>query len=238
VLAELTQSLAQYGLILRGGFHPSASEDGGIQDAATVLVVGNAGPAMWEAFRSHMDEQRNPLDRWSKSVIDPIAQKFGARAIYPFGPGAPPFQRWALRAETVYPSPLGILIHPEFGLWHAYRAALLFAEHLDLPPRSSAPRPCDSCVEKPCLSACPVGAFTGAAYDVAACASHLASSEQACLTAGCLARNACPVGYEWRYPEAQIRFHMAAFNRALGRDAGRGVRPEPALLAERPTTAL
>ncbi len=109
----------------------------------------------------------NPLDRWTRRVVDPIADGLGARAAYPFGEPRWPFQRWALRAETLHPSPLGILIHDEYGLWHAWRAALLFAERLDLPPRSDAPSPCESCAEKPCLSACPVGAFSRSGYDVA-----------------------------------------------------------------------
>ena len=174
---------------------------------------------MWEAFSPNIGAERNPLDRWTKKVIDPIAEKFDARAIYPFGADVPPFQRWALRAETVYPSPLGILIHPEYGLWHAYRAALLFPERLELPLRSTAPSPCDTCADKPCLSACPVGAFNGTTYDLGACAAHLATSRQTCLESGCRARDACPVGEEWRYAEAQTRFHMAAFSRSVARFA-------------------
>jgi hypothetical protein len=216
MLTEVSLALAEHGLILRGGFHPDAEEGGLLQGAATVLIVGNAGGAMWEVFSPYVDGGRNPLDHWTKRVIDPIAEEVGASAIYPFGPNAAPFQRWALRAETVYSSPLGILIHPEYGLWHAYRAALLFSERLDLPPRAEAASPCESCVEKPCLTACPVGAFSGTAYDIAACASHLAGFRQTCLSVGCLARNACPVGDEWRYPEAQIRFHIAAFARSVG----------------------
>jgi hypothetical protein len=134
----------------------------------------------------------------------------------------PPFQRWALRADAVYSSPLGILIHPEYGLWHAYRAALFFHETLELPARWDAPSPCESCTEKPCLSGCPVGAFSGGAYDVAACADHIARPETDCISVGCLARNACPVGLRWRYPEAQTRFHMTAFSRSVVRDAQAG----------------
>ena len=29
-----------------------------------------------------------------------------------------PFQQWARRAEPVHPSPIGVLIHPRYGLWH------------------------------------------------------------------------------------------------------------------------
>jgi len=214
MIAALEAALGPHGLILRGGFHPDAGE-AGLEGIRTVFLVGNAGPAMWEAFAPHVDGERHPLDRWTKRVVDPIADKFEARAAYPFGPEAPPFQRWALRAEMLHVSPLGILIHPEYGLWHAWRAALLFADRLRPPPRANAPSPCDSCAEKPCLSACPVGAFTGSAYDVPACAAHIAKPEASCRSVGCHARNACPVGREWRYAEAQTRFHMAAFARSV-----------------------
>jgi hypothetical protein len=182
---------------------------------STVLVIGNAGAAMWEAFARHIDGRPNPLDRWTRDVVDPITEKFGARALYPFGLEAPPFQRWAVWSEAVFSSPLGILIHPEYGLWHAYRAALLFAERVGLPARSDASSPCESCAEKPCLSACPVGAFSGNEYDLIACADHIAKPLSDCTSVGCRARNACPVGREWRYPEEQLRFHMAAFSRSV-----------------------
>ena len=129
----IAKDLSEYGLILRGGFLAGPKDEVLFAGVSTVLLIGNAGPAMWEAFALHIDEERNPLDRWTRRVIDPIADRFGARAVYPFGPDVPPFQRWALRADTVHASPLGILIHSEYGLWHAYRAALLFIERLDRP---------------------------------------------------------------------------------------------------------
>ena len=71
-----------------------------------------------------------------------LAPGFGATALFPFG-GPPwlPFQRWAMKADCVTASPLGILIHPDFGLWHAYRGALAFAEQLDLPPSAAPAKP-------------------------------------------------------------------------------------------------
>jgi len=61
-----------------------------------------------------------------------------------------------LQAEPLHRSPLGLLIHPEWGLWHSYRGALGLRERLDLPPHESVASPCESCRERPCLSACPV----------------------------------------------------------------------------------
>nr|WP_255701542.1 hypothetical protein [Afifella sp. H1R] len=218
VLSEIAARLGRHGLILRGGFHPDKDEVG-LDGCGTLLLVGNAGPAMWRAFAPHAGEGPDPLDRWTEHVVEPVAEAFGGKAVYPFDRPHRPFQRWAGRAEGLGPSPLGILIHPEYGLWHAYRAALLFAERFDLPPRPAPDMPCESCTEKPCLKTCPASAVSEAAYDVAACAAHIVRREADCLAVGCHARNACPVGAAYRYQPAETAFHMRAFARFLPRAA-------------------
>lgn len=218
--ADFAAALAPHGLLLRGGFHPEPGEEG-LEGAGTVLLVGNAGPAMWEAFAPHIDGAPDPLNRWTRRVVESIAEAFGVRALYPFGEPNWPFQRWAQRGEPVFPSPLGMLIHPQYGLWHAYRAALLLPERLVLPEKPVVASPCETCATRPCLRACPVGAFR-AGYDVESCASHLRHLASrngvgaGCRSAGCHARSACSVGVRWRYPDAQIGFHMAAYARAVG----------------------
>lgn len=159
----------------------------------------------------------DPLDAWTRETLEPLARRFGARPIYPFAPPWQPFQQWAMRAQAVHPSPIGILVHPDHGLWHAYRAAFVFSRPLKLEARRERESPCSSCAHKPCLSACPVAAFSPRGYDLAACAGHLEKPESsACHLDGCRARDACPVGRKDRYGEAQRRFHMAAFIRARG----------------------
>lgn len=136
-LAAVAAALAPHGLMLRGGFHPEPADG---LDGATLLLIGNAGPALWRAFEAYAyaDDAPHPLDRWTRARLDAVA--FGASALYPFeGPPYHPFQRWAMRAEPVHPSPLGMLIHPAYGLWHAYRGALLFPERLSLPPPNVRP---------------------------------------------------------------------------------------------------
>ncbi len=115
ILAAITAALAPYGLILRGGFHPEPDEPS-LEGAGTLLLVGNAGPAMWSAFAPHADGAPDPLKRWTRQTMEPVAERLGARALYPFGEPHWPFQRWALRAEALHPSPLGLLIHAEYGL--------------------------------------------------------------------------------------------------------------------------
>ena len=48
-LDAIRDALARQGLILRGGFHPGEG-DGAPPETGTILLVGNAGPAMWQAF--------------------------------------------------------------------------------------------------------------------------------------------------------------------------------------------
>ncbi len=213
---EIEQSFRETGLSPRGAFHPTAGD--GVPPLAidtparTVVLAGNAGPRMWRAFDAARAVGGLSLDQWSGRVLTELAAHLHARAVFPFDLPYPPFQRWAVRAEACHPSPLGLLIHPDYGLWHGYRGALLFAAAIELPPPDRRASPCASCADRPCLSACPVGAFDGTAYDVPACARHLASTpEPSCMDIGCLARHACPVGRDYGYAPDQARFHMQAF---------------------------
>jgi len=221
---RITDALTPHGLIVRGGFHPAA-DDGVPDDPATLIMVGNAGSAMWQAVEAsgvggRYSESPNPLDDWIGNVLREAAAALGATPLFPFG-GPPhlPFQRWAQKADAVYPSPLGVLIHPDYGLWHAYRGALAFAERLDLPSPDSRPRPCDTCADKPCLTVCPVDAFGPNGYDVPVCVAHISASEGAdCMDLGCRARRACPVGKDYIYEPVHAAFHMTAFKRAQDGD--------------------
>lgn len=216
-IIELSRVLGQHGLICRGGFHPEPS-DSLPETVATVLLVGNAGSVLWDRFAADIPEHTrremcHPLDDWTRRTLTAIAERFGARPLFPFeGPPYWPFQTWAARAEPVFPSPLKMLIHPVFGLWHAYRGALIFPERLDLPERANALNPCLACTSQPCLTACPVDAFSDQGYDVAACQGFLRSkSGRDCMNRGCAARRACPVGRSYRYEPAHAQFHMRAF---------------------------
>ena len=175
-----------------------------------------AGSIELKASMSDLSARNSP-ESVAWRLTRPVAGALGARALYPFeGPPYFPFQRWALMTGGVHVSPIGPLIDPEFGLWHAYRAALVFADGLDLPARGSAANPCDSCAEKPCLNTCPVAAFSDVDYDVPACAEHIAALEGSdCLAASCRARRACPVGRDFIYAPDQARFHMERFLRAV-----------------------
>jgi hypothetical protein len=178
-------------------------------DTRQVILIGNAGPDMFLRFAR---SGAPTMDEWTRVVVDRLAEDVGALAVYPFDKPAFPFLTWARKARAGYTSPLGLNIHPTYGLWHAYRAALLFPVEFDLPSTSARAHPCESCADKPCLSACPVRAFDGSSYDVAACGAHIKSNAgQDCMEGGCLARRACPVGKAFQYAPQQMQFHMRAF---------------------------
>jgi len=220
-LPDLAEVLAAAGLLLRGGFHPEPVDEvpalAAGEPVGTLLLVGNAGSDLWRTAAALIEDGvANPLDRYVERVIGDLARRVEARALFPFhGPPYLPFQRWAQRAEAVAPSPIGLLIHPDYGLWHAYRGAFAFSARLDLPSFMSRPSPCATCSAKPCLSACPVDAFKPASYDVPACVGHVESPAGVdCRGEGCRARRACPVGADYRYLPAHAAFHMRAFVRA------------------------
>ena len=219
-IEAILSAIARTGLAPRGAFRLGEGErTGPLADIRTIALAGFAGRGGWDAFAASpeaADGAADPLDRWSRRVIEALARGLGATALFPFaGPPYWPFQQWAMRAEPVRVSPIGVLIHPRYGLWHSYRGALGFREALDIPEPEAAPRPCDSCRERWCLNACPVGAFSGRGYDVAACVGHLKSPAGAdCMEFGCRARRACPVGAEHAYGEEQANFTMRAFLRA------------------------
>lgn len=195
-----------------GWFVPAAGDQLGPDDRF-VILVGNAGPEMFRRFASERDPSHDRLDDWTRDAVGQLAHDLDARAVFPFDITPPyPFLTWARRAGAGHVSPLGLNVHTTYGLWHAFRAALLFPVAFDLPRNSAGAHPCENCADKPCLSACPVGAFDGNSYDVAGCAAHLREpAGAACVSGGCLARHACPVGKRFAYSPAQAYFHMKAF---------------------------
>ena len=227
MIDRLNTVLGDSGLFVRGGFYPMLGDtvpslpDGSA--AGTVILVGNAGTAMWEAFARSGDRSvRHPLDTWLRPRIEAAAASVGAHPVFPnSGPPFVPVQDWAARAEPVYRSPIGIMIHPDFGLWHVYRGAFLFADRIDLPPRKDSASPCESCEKKPCLSVCPADAFLPDRFDAPACAAHVESAAGVnCRDRGCLARRACPVGRDNLYGRDQQAFHTAAMLDAVKRGYG------------------
>ena len=206
--SELEKRLRIYGLLVLGSFG---------SDGESLLLVGNAGSRMWAAFSNsgeYHDKLPEPLDRWSRRIGLELAKETRVKVIFPFdGPPYPPFLDWASQASVSFQSPVSMFIHPQFGLWHAFRFALVVDEpRAELAADTIVQSPCTACADQPCLDACPVNAFGEGGYQLDACVGYLhGKPESTCVKAGCAARRACPVGRDFTYQPEHAQFHMAAF---------------------------
>ncbi|MDW3224694.1 MAG: ferredoxin [Paracoccaceae bacterium] len=206
ILETVTAQITPSGLFVMGALH---------EGAGTLVLLG-ADRGCWPNFkraREYRDGRPDPLDRWSKRIIGAVARETGAKDTYPSdGPPYAPFISWAMQTGRFFQSPTGMMVHDTAGLMISIRGALHFDTRLDLetPERVN---PCDSCFEKPCISACPVGALSATQdYDVPACKSYLDTDPgQDCMTKGCKTRRACPVSIAFERAPEQSAFHMISF---------------------------
>ena len=175
-----------------------------------LVVIGHAGRRLWAELNRTPFNSPDPVDDYSRQHTAHFAQQYlgdtGWRLLYP----SEVFFPLNLLGELVgwgRPSPLGLGMHPEYGLWWAYRTVFLSQLPLPVTVPVATPHPCDSCVGQPCLAACPAGALSPTAgFDVYACSDYRVSAGSSCA-AQCLARQACPVGAQHRYTPDQINYH-------------------------------
>nr|WP_208348253.1 ferredoxin [Pseudaestuariivita rosea] len=200
------------GLTVLGAFHPTP-DDQVPHDPGTLVMLGPHEPDFWSIFATsveYADDGADPLDRWSRRIIGTMACDLGAKAFFPFGgPPFHPFITWAKRTGRAWASPVHLLVHDTAGLWVSYRGALALKDQLPLPPAHK--QPCETCRDKPCLTACPVGALTKDGYDVPACKAYVSGPGHTCRETGCIVRAACPVSQTHGRKAEQAAFHMAAF---------------------------
>ncbi len=213
-LAAIKGLAAAHRLAVFGGF--DGTDDQALpKGTRTVLLLGPAEPGFWPHLKDQpeWDAAPDPVDRWSRRVIGQMACDLGAKALFPFG-GPPwhPFYAWALRSGRAWDSPVRLLVHDVAGLFASYRGALALKEWIDLPPVPA--KPCLTCADQPCLTACPVGALDGNGYNLPACHGFLdTDAGQDCMSNGCAARRACPVAQAYaRIPE-QSAYHMRQFHK-------------------------
>lgn len=212
---DITALAATNGLDVFGGFHPEHA-DNCPDGTATLILFSPREPGFWPRVQQQpefQDGDPDPLDRWSRRVLDVLATTLGGEALYPIG-GPPylPFIAWATRTGRAWSSPVGMLVHDSAGLMISIRGAIALPSRIVL-PSPVATRPCDTCAQ-PCLNACPVGALGSLGYDVPSCHAYLDTDAGAmCMAHGCATRRACPVSAtSGRLPQ-QSAHHMRYFHR-------------------------
>lgn len=187
----------------------------------SIVVIGNGGGDFWRAFKTHAAEnpgwleRDNPLDDFTREVVEKeIAariQTAGVRciAVYPFGSGpALNFMQLAKLAGLAGPSIIGVVVHPVFGPWIAFRAALLIDREIDHPGGAIGFDPCPTCSTRSCISACPAAAVSfPSGWDIPKCMAHRVEAHPECADR-CDARVACVLGPDKRYPDDELAYHQ------------------------------
>jgi len=204
---------ADANLAVFAAFHPSKAI--APTGAKTLILLGPQEPGFWRRVsKSPEFKSVDPIDRWSKRVIDVLAHDLGARPIYPFGgPPHQPFVTWALASGRVWSSPVQLLVHNTAGLQVSFRGALAFSQYLEIPP-ATYENPCDTCLQKPCLDACPAQALGREGYDVARCHAWLdGDGATDCLSDGCIVRRACPISRTYGSLGERPAHHMRYFHK-------------------------
>jgi epoxyqueuosine reductase len=180
----------------------------------TVLVVASGGRTFWERLPPDLRGQEHPIDEaGARAIRDALGRLPGAaRVLVPPDTDRFDLRRLAEAAGLGVVSPhLQLLLHPVHGPWVSVRGLVA----LDVVVPSSAPLawdPCGPCA-RPCLDACPVGAYGRTApFDVGRCADHRLREESPprhCASR-CHARDACVVGPEHRYGDVEMRHRHRA----------------------------
>lgn len=187
--------------------------------ARSILVVASAGPVYFRAFvrdaRANPDRHReepHPLDAFGErtfAAMEPLFAEGGARfrRLSPAFSATPrlDFTRLGILAGLGLPSEIGLLVHPRYGPWIAFRQAIFTTDVL--PDSAPVVRPmCDGC-PAPCRAACPIGIVGPGVFDWQACSAARAAGDP--CASRCDARLACIVGPDARYDDLQIRYHAS-----------------------------
>ena len=168
-----------------------------------LLMMG--GSRFWEWALAHWPNTPDPLDQLSTQIVQQWTQGLaleGVHLLYPSG-------LWPLGdllpALGISPSPLGIGIDPEWGLWNALLAVIFTQSLLPLSPPIQAVPPCQTCHSRPCLAACGAQAVQWPGpFDGQRCRAFRLAKGSPCAQ-DCPARRACPLGKP--YPDEQIAYH-------------------------------
>jgi len=176
-----------------------------------LILIGHGGGLIWSAvMASRFKKSTDPIDMFS---IDHVKQWFALHApevsfemIYPFSQQPVALQKLGELAGWHHPSPFRIGINQPWGSWFAYRVAVLADSCFEPTQRFCSASPCDACVDKPCIAACPASAMADGDLSLNECVAYRLKSGSACKHQ-CLSRLACPVGVEHRYSSEQINYH-------------------------------
>lgn len=187
----------------------------------SIVVLGNGGADFWHAVNRHAQihpewfAREHPLDDYTRWAVEQdLAPRLAARGVrfsiaYPFVGNEPrlDFVTLGKVAGLGVVGLVGVLIHPTYGPWIAFRAALLLEEEIEQLGPAIGFEPCPGCTTRSCIAACPAQAVGTAGWEIARCLKHRVEARPSC-DSRCHARVACVIGPEHRYPDDELAYHQ------------------------------
>ena len=177
-----------------------------------LLLIGHKGRQLWEKVAHEIGKKNDPIDEYTLSTIHALFSNDYPDLIYQIiypGDHVINLQQLGRYAGWHNTTPFRIGIHPEWGSWFAYRAAILANSSFKAQAiEAVTPSPCDQCATKPCIAACPADACKGHPADLDKCLGFRQQKDSPCAYT-CLAREACPVGKHSQYSDEQMHYHYS-----------------------------
>lgn len=173
-----------------------------------LLVFAHGGKTMWQALQqSPYKSAVQPIDTFSTYTVDHFfateLPENRHTILFPGGKQPIDLRTLGKLAGWHHSSPFRIGIHPRFGTWFAYRVVAFADTNLEPTATLKSHHPCETCSDKPCISACP--AVHQGELNLQLCMDYRLQEDSHCATQ-CLSRNSCPVGREHQYSEAQMQY--------------------------------
>lgn len=222
--SSLCKEVAKSGINLCAAINCDAlrrhTEIADVPQQGSLLLFGAGGDEFWRCLKAQTAEgvidasatHVHAVDDFSERIIDAALEHhfsaFTTEQLYPGNTrivlsGLGEYLGWS------FPTPLGLGINPDYGLWFAYRALVW----IDVPivvdtVKSQAISPCQTCVTRDCIAACPAAAVSAEKpFALASCASFRLQSNSNCAQR-CIARLACPVAADNRQSLEQHGYHQ------------------------------
>ena len=156
------------------------------QQNKTLCLLASGGKNLWEKLPHPLKVETNPIDSYTKSTMLKFAHDFldgeDIEILYPEAEPKFPLQKLGRALNLCHQSPIGLDIHSDYGLWFAFRGVFITSKNLLMPTLKSKESPCDTCIEKPCMTFADINT----------------------------ARLSCPIKSEHRYSNEQLAYHHQA----------------------------
>ena len=147
-----------------------------LENFTSMSMLAHGGRTLWTRIPQPAIKEQHPIDKHTLRLLEEFGEKL---ILFPVEKWTIPLQRLGRFINLARPSLLGLDHNPEFGLWFAYRAVFLTKSALPETLLKDWDSPCNTCVDKPCMTA---------------------SSPR-------LARIACPYKSDHQYTEEQMNYH-------------------------------